>query len=73
MCNCNKKRAAYVSGNDQSRKGMVKVVLIKNKPLVLNGNVTGRMYIFRNLNDINWVDKRDAMDMEVIKDLQIVY
>jgi hypothetical protein len=73
MCNCNKKRAAYTAGNDQSRKGMVKVVLIENKPQVLNGNVTGRMYVFRSLNDLNWVDKRDVIGMEEVKGLQVVY
>lgn len=73
MCNCNKKRVEYTAGNDQSRKGMVKVVLIENNPQVLNGNITGRMYVFRNLNDHNWVDKRDAVGMEEVKGLQVVY
>jgi len=52
---------------------MVKVKLIENSALVLNGDVTGRMYIFRNINDINWVDKRDAISMKGTKGLQIFY
>ncbi len=73
MCNCNQKRAIYSSGNNQSQKGMVKVKLIEDNALVLNGNITGRMYVFRNINDINWVDKRDAMSMKEIKGLQIFF
>jgi len=73
MCNCNKKRATYARENDSSRKGMVKVVLVDNNPLVLNGNVTGRMYVFRKIHDLNWVDKRDAESMEEIKGVQVVY
>ena len=73
MCNCNQKRAAYSAGRDPSQKGMVKVVLTDDKPQVLNGNITGRMYVFRNINDINWVDKRDVISMKGIKGMQIVY
>ena len=72
MCNCNQKRAFYSTGNDQSQKGMVKVKLVQNNALELNGAITGRMYIFRNLNDINWVDKRDAINMKEINGLQII-
>jgi hypothetical protein len=54
-------------------KGMVKVMLIKNTPMVLNGNITGRMYVFRNLNDTHWVDKRDAMSMKEVNELQVFY
>ncbi|HEY8934796.1 MAG TPA: hypothetical protein VIM65_06225 [Cyclobacteriaceae bacterium] len=42
---------------------MVKVKLTENTPLVFTGDVTGRMYAFQNINDINWVDRRDAMSM----------
>jgi hypothetical protein len=73
MCNCNQQRSAYSSENTQLQKGMVKVKLIKNKPAVLNGNITGRMYVFRNINDINWVDKRDAISMKEINSLLIFY
>ena len=73
MCNCNQKRTTYSSQNNESQKGMVKVKLIENSALVLNGDVTGRMYIFRNINDINWVDKRDAISMKGTKGLQIFY
>lgn len=73
MCNCNQKRAIYSLENDQSKKGMVKVVLTDKNPQVVNGDVTGRMYVFRNSNDINWVDKRDAISMKEMKGLQVVY
>lgn len=71
MCNCNQKRAMYSQANNASPKGMVKVKLTENNPLVLNGDVTGRTYIFRNLNDINWVDNRDVLSMKDINGLQI--
>lgn len=73
MCNCNQQRTVYLSDNNQSQKGMVKVKLIQNNPMVLNGNITGRMYVFRNINDCNWVDKRDVMSMKEINGLQIFY
>ena len=73
MCNCNKKRTAYNSGNKQSQNGAVKVVLVENNSKVLNGNVTGRMYVFNKIHDINWVDRRDAVGMEEVKGLQVVY
>lgn len=62
----------YSQSNKQTPIGMVKVKLTENKPLVLNGDITGRTYIFRNLNDIHWVDKRDVMSMKNISGLQIV-
>jgi hypothetical protein len=71
MCNCNQQRTMYSSQHDQIH-GTVKVMLINNSPIVLNGDVTGRMYVFRNLNDINWVDKRDVMSMKGIEGLQIL-
>jgi len=71
MCNCNQQRTVYSSGNEPSQKGMVKIKLMINKPLVLNGDITGRMYVFRNIHDINWVDKRDAMSMKGIEGLQV--
>jgi hypothetical protein len=73
MCNCNQKRAMYTSENNQLQKGKVKVMLINNTPMILNGNITGRMYVFRNLNDVNWVDKRDVISMKEINELQIFY
>ena len=71
MCNCNQKRALYSSKEDPAQKGMVKVKLVENNPLVVNGNITGRMYVFRNINDINWVDKRDATAIKKINGLQV--
>lgn len=73
MCNCNQKRASYSFENEQSRKGMVKVMLVEHQPQVINGDVTGRMYVFRNINDVNWVDKRDAAGMGEIRGLQVMY
>jgi hypothetical protein len=73
MCNCNQQRTIYSAANNQSQKNSIKVVLIKNTPLTLNGNITGRMYIFRNLNDVVWVDKRDAIDMKNKEELQVFF
>lgn len=73
MCNCNQKRAMYSSQNPQSQRGMVKVLLKENKPMVINGDITGRMYVFRKINDINWVDKRDIVGIRETTSLQISY
>jgi hypothetical protein len=70
MCNCNQKRTAYSTQNDMS-KGLVKVMLIQNGSLVLNGDITGRTYVFRTTNDVNWVDSRDVISMKKQKGLQI--
>jgi hypothetical protein len=48
-------------------------MLIVNTPMVINGDITGRMYIFRKKDDINWVDKRDVISMKGIDVLQIFY
>ncbi|WP_264564755.1 hypothetical protein [Flavobacterium sp. N3904] len=72
MCNCNQQRSTYSAANSQIPKGMVKVKLVKNKPIVLNGDFTGRTYIFREINDINWVDKRDAISLTNAQGLQLI-
>ena len=71
MCNCNQKRAMYSSEGTLSRRGMVKAMLTQKEPIVLNGNVTGRMYVFRNIRDVNWVDRRDALSMRGVIGLQL--
>jgi hypothetical protein len=73
MCNCNQKRAIYSSEIAQLQKGMIKVQLIQNNPIFLNGNITGRIYVFREINDINWVDRRDVMSMTETTGLQIFF
>ena len=73
MCNCNQTQTAFRSADDPFRKGMVKVTLIEDKPMALNGNFTGRLYLFRNMHDFNWVDTRDASDMKGIEGLSVVY
>src|SRR5689334_24960892 len=73
MCNCSKSTITYSTTEDNRRKGSVKVKLTGEKPLVLNGSITGRMYIFRNMNDINWVDRRDALEMKDHSSLTILY
>ncbi len=72
MCNCNQKRVTYTSQHTNAEKGMVKVTLIENKPIVVNGDITGRMYVFRHINDFNWVDKRDALSITHYKQLQVL-
>ena len=71
MCDCNQKRTMYSSDIAQAQKGMVKVQLLADEPIVLYGDITGRMYVFRNINDINWVDKRDALSMNTVNNLQV--
>ena len=72
MCNCNQQRSMYTASNNENPKGMVRVKLIQNESIVLNGNITGRTYIFRVINDINWVDKRDAMSLSESQGLQLI-
>jgi hypothetical protein len=72
MCNCNQKRAAYLAATSPSYRGMVKVMLLSPEPMVLNGNITGRMYLFRKKNEMVWVDKRDAISMLELPGLQVV-
>ena len=72
MCNCNQKRTMY-SNQNVVQKGMTKVKLIKNEPVVLSGNITGRMYVFRNINDLISMDTRDVMSMKKIDGLQIMF
>ena len=73
MCNCKQQRASYTSQAKPVQTGMIKAKLIQDKPLVLNGDITGRMYVFRNINDIIWVDRRDAMSMKANKEIEISY
>jgi hypothetical protein len=73
MCNCNQQRSGFSAANDANKRGMVRVTLVEDTPLTITGNVTGRMYVFRNIHDFNWVDKRDAPDLRDIKALIVVY
>lgn len=73
MCNCNQKRVAYSSEKNQIQKNAVKVKLTTEKPMVLNGDITGRMYVFERKNDINWIDNRDVLGFKNIKQIQILY
>jgi hypothetical protein len=62
----------YSQENNSNKIGMVKVKRTDNSPLVINGDITGRAYVFRALNEINWVDKRDAIRMSEKGGLQLV-
>jgi hypothetical protein len=73
MCNCNQKRSMFSSQNARPPEGMVKVRLTDKKPLLLRGDITGRMYVFRNENDLLLVDSRDAMSMKEMRVLQVLY
>ncbi len=63
----------YSTNNNQTQKGLVKVKLIQKNPIILNGNITGRTYEFKKINDFILVDKRDAQGMDNIAGLQIIY
>lgn len=75
MCNCNQKRETYKSANSSrtAARGLIKVKLVGETPMALNGQVTGRNYLFRNQYDEHWVDKRDAMYMKEISGLQLFF
>lgn len=64
MCNCNQQRTQYVSDSAPARMGTVRIKLVGEQPITLSGSYTGRMYVFRNSGDTNWVDKRDLPDFE---------
>lgn len=72
MCNCNSKRTSYLTHPAPNKRGMVKIILIENPPRVLNGEITGRTYIFSKLQEILWVDKRDSYQMQAVPGLQIL-
>ncbi|MCX6316753.1 MAG: hypothetical protein NTW29_05655 [Bacteroidetes bacterium] len=61
----------YSSTATEQQKGMIPVRLLTETPLSLNGNITGRMYIFRNNGDTIWVDKRDAPYMKELPALEV--
>jgi Icc-related predicted phosphoesterase len=63
----------YLSEAAPPQKGMVKVKLTKADALIVSGDITGRMYVFRNINDVNWVDKRDAVSMKERDELQVLH
>lgn len=71
MCDCNQQRATFSSNQNQSRRGEVKVKLIQDCPMVLNGSITGRSYEFKKIYDTNWVDRRDVVFMYEIIELQV--
>lgn len=73
MCNCNQQRTIYATASIPLPKGMVKVKLVKGSAVVVNGDITGRMYVFRNINDTNWVDKRDMAGLKEWEGLQVFY
>ncbi len=52
---------------------MIKIRLLGANPVVLNGDVTGRMYVFRWKNDILMVDKRDAISILETPGLQVIH
>jgi hypothetical protein len=75
MCNCNQKRASYSSGvgnQNDAPLGMIQVKLVQGGLFTITGDITGRVYVFKKMNDITWVDKRDLMYMEQVKELQIL-
>jgi hypothetical protein len=63
MCNCNQKRNSYLPKVNSNIKGMVRVKLIQDLPMVINGDITGRMYIFKNNSEPIWMDKRDSISL----------
>ena len=73
MCNCNNKRNSLSTQMNHSQIGMVKVKLIQNTSFVFHGNITGRMYVFQNLGDLLWIDKKDAINLSNSKVLQVIY
>jgi len=74
MCNCsrgrtNQPRNAQIRNTGQNE--MVKVQLVEDSPVVFYGSYTGRAYRLNNMNQISWVDKRDAANLSGIKGLRV--
>lgn len=75
MCNCNQKRGSLSSASNNTEVaplGSRQVKLIKEGVYTIRGNTTGRVYLFRKINDVNWVDQRDLMYMQDVKELQVI-
>lgn len=78
MCNCNQKRTAFNAknlqgnANQDAHQGMNQMKLVQQGPMEINGDITGRKYIFKKKDDINWVDKRDVINMREIKGLMMI-
>jgi hypothetical protein len=50
----------------------VAVKLTGAGPITITGSVTGKIYSFRKTNDVNMVDKRDAVYMRNIGTLSVI-
>jgi len=73
MCNCNNQRSIYNEENNQSLNGKVKFMLTVDTTMELFGDITGRRYFFKAKNSILMVDRRDALNMYDIKELQVIH
>jgi hypothetical protein len=78
MCNCNKGRSSYnanrnnvATRNTSSSNEMVKVQLMENSPVVFYGSFTGKAYKLKSVNDLAWVDKRDAENLKGVRGLRV--
>ena len=69
MCNCGQKRMTLKKNPEAVYKNSLKVILTDSKSVVINGNITGRTYIFKDKGDINYMDKRDFIEIKNIKNL----
>jgi hypothetical protein len=75
VCNCNQKRAGLSSVNNNQEvapMGTRQVKLIKEGVYTITGNTTGRVYVFKEINDVNWVDQRDLIYIQDVKELQVI-
>ncbi len=72
MCNCNQKRTTTNFGNQISNQSVAKVKLITEDPVTITGNITGRQYAFRYVNEINLVDPRDLQGLKGMHNLLIL-
>jgi hypothetical protein len=76
MCNCNGRKSLVtssgVTSTSRSTGSQVAVKLIGSGPIIITGSVTGKIYSFRKTNDVNMVDKRDAVYMRNIGTLSVI-
>lgn len=77
MC-CNQKRTAFkltssTPAEVENTNGMHRVKLTHKKPITVTGDITGRVYVFKQTGVVTWVDKRDLYYLKNVKGLEIIY
>jgi len=73
MCNCNENRRVITHATQRNNRGKVKVTYLLKAPLKYAGDYTGRTYVFKTKNSVQWVDERDAKYFQDNPSFEIEY